>query len=688
MSTPTKRVTLILFLIATLVSFCGFFELQRATQAILKSWPGVDLDYSGQRRDLFIALAFLAGSISLCSRKATKILFCILALPWILVVLLSVVFLVRGFGSMDFRDAIFILNFVVFAVALWSVFKSKLNLIPLFSFCFVSGQLLLPHFLAARQRTMFEDLAPWSFSRESWWHLAILGLSGLLFLWTIRALYEEWRSRHSPSPTAEVLRSSFRAGLPFYFVNLTWIALVGYISASLHVFGLTPTQVRLDPQLQFHETLLATIPIVRWYSTIRREERRIAPQSTVWFSPNGHSAAFLKRHVTVTGVKWAVVHATSEDPAFDEIGELAFNSTGSHFAYAARDGRDWFVFQDGRKGSSFAAITGLRWIRQGTEITYQGRTGQGWDIVSFVVGDRVWPPGVSYQTFVDDNGALGTVQTKDEVASALLDGTIVFQCQKGARLLTWWWQKEFACVESRNHKQVVIFHGKAGPAVDQIVYPDGPVISADGKQVAYRAEDDGKEFVVVGEQIVPFKSCSDPAFGAGSRVGYLGCGPQGSFLVVDGKPWPSFQNGSTPYFSPDGRFVAYSAGEHDRSFFVVNGKKGPAFDSVNYKPEFAQKNGNYAYIAWRGTHAFVVVGDQLGPEFDSVGDPVFSPDGTNVAYRARRGLKQFIVANGKQGTGFDWVSTPVFSPDGRKVAYTAADGRELWLKVLDVPQHF
>jgi hypothetical protein len=47
--------------------------------------------------------------------------------------------------------------------------------------------------------------------------------------------------------------------------------------------------------------------------------------------------------------------------------------------------------------------------------------------------------------------------------------------------------------------------------------------------------------------------------------------------------------------------------------------------------------------------------------------------------------QQFIVAGGKEGPTFDWVSTPVFSSDGRKVAYAAADGRELWLNVLDLP---
>jgi Tol biopolymer transport system component len=271
------------------------------------------------------------------------------------------------------------------------------------------------------------------------------------------------------------------------------------------------------------------------------------------------------------------------------------------------------------------------------------------------------------------------------MASVLVDGKIVFQCPKDALLLSWWREKEFACIESRSRKQVVIFHGKAGPGVDQIVYPDGPVVSPDGKQVAYRAEDDGKEFVVVGDQIVPFKSCSDPVFGAGDRNAYLGCGPQGSFLVVDGTPWPSFQEGSIPYFGPDGRLVAYSAGERGRRFFVVNGRKGPEFDNVNYKLEFAPQDPKYAYIAWHGNKALIVLGDTPGPEFAWVDEPVFSPDGTKVAYRASRQIKQFVVAAGEQGPVFDWVSTPVFSHDGRKVAYTAVDGRELWLKVLELP---
>jgi hypothetical protein len=685
MSTPTKRVTLILFLAATLISFWGFVESQRAIRAILKSWPGVDLDYSGQRRDLFIALAFTAASTSLCSRKAAQILLCILALPWSLAVLFGILFLVRGFGSMDLRDALFVVNFVVFAVALCSVFKSKLNLIPLLCVFFVFNQIVTPRIFAVRQRAMFEDSSPWSLSGESWWHLAILALAGLLVLWGIRNLVEQWRQSAIQPAGQEMPPRQSAIGLTFYFANASWILLVGYFAMSLHVFGLTPTQVQLDSQLQFRETLLAKIPLRRWYSTMRREERRSAPQSTVWFSPDGHSVAFLMDHATVTDTKWYVVHAGIEDPLFDEISEVIFNSTGSRMAYAAREGKDWFVYREGRRGPSFANISGLRWIRQGNEVTYEGQIGSQGKIGSPVVGDRVWPASASYETYVDDNGAVGQVQSKNGMASVLVDGKIVFQCPKDARLLSWWREKEFACIETRSRKQVVIFHGKAGPAVDQILYPDGPVVSPDGKQVAYRAEDDGKEFVVVGDQIVPFKSCSDPVFGAGDRNAYLGCEAQGAFLVVDGTPWPSFQEGSIPYFSPDGRLIAYSAGERGRKFFVVNGRKGNEFDNVNYKLEFAPRDPNYAYIAWHGNKALIVLGDTPGPEFAWVDEPVFSPDGTKVAYRASRQIKQFVVAAGEQCPVFDLVSTPVFSPDGRKVAYTAADGRELWLKVLELP---
>jgi hypothetical protein len=681
MSTPTKRVTFTLFLIATLISVWGYVESQRAVQAALKAWPGADLNYSGLHGDFLIGMGFVAGTLSLWSRKATKIVLCILAAPWGLAAILGLLFLVRGLGSPNRRDLVFVVGILVFAAALWSVLRSTVNLIPLLSMVFVVNQLLVPRLLGTRQHGAFEDPSPWSFSQESWWHLAVLGLSGLLLVWAIRLFCEEWWNRQIKSAGERA-----RPGLRFYSLNVAWIALIAYLSTSLHVFGLTPTQVQLDPRLEFREALVAKIPLLRWYSTIRREERRIAPESTVWFSPDGRCVAFLKPHTTIARTKWAVVHDGVEDPPFEEIGELAFGPTGGHLAYAARDGKGWFVFRDARKGPNFDAITGLHWIRHGTEITYEGRTGPGWEITSFVVGERVWPPGASYQSFVDNDGAFGTVQTKEGVTSALLDGTVIFQCEKNARLLASWPQKEFACIESRNHKQVVIFHGKPRPAVDQVVvHPDGPVISSDGKQVAYRAEDAGNEFVVVGEQIVPFKSCSNPILGDGGRSAYLGCGPQGYFLVVDGKPWPTFQDGSIPRFSPDARLVAYAAGEHGRSFFVVNGRKGPEFDSVNYKAEFAPQSNNYAYIAWRGKHALVVVNDQPGPEFDSVGDPVFAPDGMKVAYRARRGLKQLIVAGDKQGPIFDWVSTPVFSQDGRKVAYAASDGRELWLKVLDVP---
>jgi len=200
---------------------------------------------------------------------------------------------------------------------------------------------------------------------------------------------------------------------------------------------------------------------------------------------------------------------------------------------------------------------------------------------------------------------------------------------------------EFACIDSRSGEQVLIFHGQSGPAVDRVGNSDRPVVRPDGKQVAYQAEEDGKEFVVVGDHISPFKPCSNPTFGPDGRVAYLGCRAGRQFLVVDGVPWPPFQEGSLPYFSPNGRFIAYSAGEHGRRFFVMNGRKGLEFDKVNYKLEFAPQGSMYAYIAWRGNKALVVLGDTPGPEFAWVDEPLFSPDGTKVACRARRQIKQF-----------------------------------------------
>ena len=362
---------------------------------------------------------------------------------------------------------------------------------------------------------------------------------------------------------------------------------------------------------------------------------------------------------------------------------MRFSPSGNHLAYAAREGKEWLVVLDGQKGlrRGFSSIGDLWWVRAGSLLVYDGHIGQSWQLV---VGDQINRPADLLNEFVYEDGTLGQVQAKDGEAVVFVDGRRVFGCAKATRLIPWWRQKQFACVEFHEGKQVLVFNGKPGPAVDRIGYPENPSVSRDGKQVIYGAEDGDRKFVVVDDRVIPFPPCADPAFGPDGRYAYLACEQRKEFLVVDGTPWPSFEQVEPPVFSDDGKSIACVAHQNGKEFFVINGRKGPEFDRVNYRLEFASNSERYAYIAWRANKGLVVVGDKPGPEYAAVDEPVFKPDGKTVAYRAKRRTKQFIVANDKEGPGFDWVSAPVFSTDGRELAYVAADGREIWLKVMEL----
>jgi hypothetical protein len=171
-----------------------------------------------------------------------------------------------------------------------------------------------------------------------------------------------------------------------------------------------------------------------------------------------------------------------------------------------------------------------------------------------------------------------------------------------------------------------------------------------GHTVAYRAKKGGKWYIVCGDK-------------TGEGFDAIGC----------------------PFFSPDGKTVAYEAtGEGRKRFMVVGDRKGPGFDSVA-SGVFSPDGKTLAYSAEENGKSFIVVGGKKGEEFDDVGGPVFSPDGRAVAYAAREGDRWFIVVGDKKAEAGDRVfGFPVFSRDGKKVALCAQKGRELWRKVMDL----
>jgi hypothetical protein len=192
--------------------------------------------------------------------------------------------------------------------------------------------------------------------------------------------------------------------------------------------------------------------------------------------------------------------------------------------------------------------------------------------------------------------------------------------------------------------------GKRGEEFDRV---GPPVLSGDGKHVAYRAHLGGRCFVVVdGDPGPDFEFMCDPAISADGKVVAYGAKQAGQWtLFVGSARTPIPRQPSFVFLSPDGRSVGYGlpdsqGGGASRVRVVVNGKPGDAFSIV--------------------------------------GVPVFSPDGKTLAYSADDGFRRCIVIGDRSVDVPGREGDPVFSPDGRKVGYGARIGRDIWWKVLDV----
>ncbi len=363
---------------------------------------------------------------------------------------------------------------------------------------------------------------------------------------------------------------------------------------------------------------------------------------TTW-APSGDAVAFVDKR----GKYYHVVVNGVAGPKLEHADWPVFSETGKHIAYRAREGDPgnyrWFIMHDGERQPSYS------WVSE---------------------------PAISH------------------------DGSMV----------AYWATENGGAPSGGLHASgdyFVVYGKKKGPEYSgQSISGTPPVISPDGKKVAYAAPEKlGQWHVVIN------KKPSRKSFSIVGRVGFSRDGKYYGYpavvkdlkwAIVDprGKAGPLFDGVSAPVFGK-GRKYAFIARENGATF-VVMGKKRYTGDYVTVGHLAVSPNGKrVAFAANRGGKdplpgaslplrgsfveggewVVVVDGDVVG-RGDQVSGVTFCPRSRHVAYAVEVGGESRVICGKKQSAHYSRVSDPVFSADGKHVGFGASrDGKLLWVRM-------
>ena len=263
--------------------------------------------------------------------------------------------------------------------------------------------------------------------------------------------------------------------------------------------------------------------------------------------------------------------------------------------------------------------------------------------------------------------------------------------------------RHFALVGANGSRMSAYLDGQPGEKYDQIL-TDPPVISADGKRIAYAARKGSQFFMVVdGKEYGPYDSLSfilsahlsgvhpapfqatpnwptSPSLAPTASISRLSRPLANQSVVVEDGTVISGQNATYPtaflLFSKQGDHLLFVARSGGKAWVVLDGISGPKYTEV-YHPQFSSDSHHLEYAVLTASNKVAVVFDgKEGPEFDRIGSDghgsgiQISSDNAHVVYTAGEngpGQPTYnVVIDGKSIPNADrvWMTA-----DGKTIAY-------------------
>ncbi len=356
---------------------------------------------------------------------------------------------------------------------------------------------------------------------------------------------------------------------------------------------------------------------------------------------------------------------------------IVFSPDGKRIAYVASQDDRWRVVVDGVDGTAYDRIDvgAPTFSPDSRHLAYFAeRAGKQLIVIDGVEGPAYDSIDQDIPAFAADSRRWGYAARRDSLRYLIVDGKELGGAEYVGDPVFSDSTGRFAYVVKRHDTWAVVVDGVEGKAYRSI--GNNLVFSADGRHFLYRGGDKEDHVVVDGVESAGFGSIKENSYAFspdGSHVAFVTTAYGEDAWVVDGKKGKAYDWVSTqPTFSPDGQHLTYVAERDRKRFVVIDAWEGATFDDITEFPTFSA-NGRVLYVGKRGAQQFVGIDSRTIP-FDQVSQ-VFTTTAGRLVIAARRGTRWRPVVDGVEGPSYERPVGPfATSPDGKRIAYMARRG--------------